>query len=280
MKLPRILSGLMLMALSSPSWAWWNGGHEAVGVIAWHQLTPAQQQKLSAILSSHPGGSSYQKSFPLCCTWPDAIRGSEDDRPSWHYKDKPFWDNVAPHPLHEEETAVEAMATNLAIANDPLASNSDKAKALAWIGHVVGDVHQPLHATTRCSPPHPNGDRGGNDFRLNLSKWSITPGNLHKFWDSVGLALHPDPPMSKVEAFAQAVETEFPAASFGADVEQANIEVWLEESYQLALSDSYLGVQEQQEPSQQYIDKTQAICRKRIALAGYRLGKALKAILH
>ena len=32
--------------------------------------------------------------------------------------------------------------------------------------HYVGDLHQPLHATSRYTESHPNGDRGGNDFHL------------------------------------------------------------------------------------------------------------------
>ena len=36
-----------------------------------------------------------------------------------------------------------------------------KAIALAWLFHLVGDVHQPLHTAQLFTIDYPNGDRGG-----------------------------------------------------------------------------------------------------------------------
>ncbi|MGL5742868.1 MAG: S1/P1 nuclease [Legionella sp.] len=41
---------------------------------------------------------------------------------------------------------------------------ADKRFALRLLIHVVGDVHQPLHAITRVSTQLPKGDMGGNLF--------------------------------------------------------------------------------------------------------------------
>jgi hypothetical protein len=35
-----------------------------------------------------------------------------------------------------------------------------RAVALAWLFHLVGDIHQPLHTTELFSVEYPNGDRG------------------------------------------------------------------------------------------------------------------------
>ena len=57
---------------------------------------------------------------------------------------------------------------------DPNASREEKALALKFIVHIVGDVHQPLHAG--------NGeDRGGNDVKV---RWFSDDTNLHAVWDS------------------------------------------------------------------------------------------------
>ena len=50
--------------------------------------------------------------------------------------------------------------------------------------HIIGDIHQPLHATTLFSEDEfPAGDKGGNDFKIvYLKKKSLN--NLHSFWDS------------------------------------------------------------------------------------------------
>lgn len=48
--------------------------------------------------------------------------------------------------------------------------------------HYAGDVHQPLHASTRINKDYPKGDRGGNDFPLPSEH---TTNELHQVWDSV-----------------------------------------------------------------------------------------------
>jgi S1/P1 Nuclease len=39
-----------------------------------------------------------------------------------------------------------------------------KAIALAWLFHLVGDIHQPLHTAQLFTVEYPNGDRGGNEI--------------------------------------------------------------------------------------------------------------------
>jgi hypothetical protein len=47
------------------------------------------------------------------------------------------------------------------------ASTDDlKSYDLVWLLHLVGDVHQPLHFTTRVSAGFPTGDAGGNDVEV------------------------------------------------------------------------------------------------------------------
>src|SRR5262245_48474805 len=37
---------------------------------------------------------------------------------------------------------------------------------LVWLIHLVGDAHQPLHATARFSKTFPDGDAGGNPVKI------------------------------------------------------------------------------------------------------------------
>jgi S1/P1 Nuclease len=48
--------------------------------------------------------------------------------------------------------------------NDP----EPKAIALAWLFHLVGDIHQPLHTAQLFTFEYPKGDRGGNELRVYL----------------------------------------------------------------------------------------------------------------
>jgi hypothetical protein len=42
---------------------------------------------------------------------------------------------------------VTAIASDLTILSDPTASDPDNVKALKFLGHWVGDVHQPLQVS-------------------------------------------------------------------------------------------------------------------------------------
>ena len=53
---------------------------------------------------------------------------------------------------------------------------------LRLIMHYVGDVHQPLHGSTRVNHEYPEGDRGGNDFPLAMQDGIK---ELHAVWDSM-----------------------------------------------------------------------------------------------
>ena len=54
--------------------------------------------------------------------------------------------------------------------------------ALRLLIHYTGDVHQPLHASTRLDKEYPQGDRGGNAFPLPNN---LGVDKLHAVWDSV-----------------------------------------------------------------------------------------------
>ena len=58
--------------------------------------------------------------------------------------------------------------------------NEGISTALRLLIHYVGDIHQPLHSTSRVNHDYPEGDMGGNLFPLpNELK------ELHAVWDSV-----------------------------------------------------------------------------------------------
>jgi hypothetical protein len=97
----------------------------------------------------------------------------------WHFMDTPFTTDGTPLPPIPTPNAQERIAlfrTVLASTGaDPL-----KSYDLTWLLHLVGDVHQPLHASTRVSSTDAKGDSGGN-----LVKLSCTSCELHAFWDDL-----------------------------------------------------------------------------------------------
>jgi hypothetical protein len=59
-----------------------------------------------------------------------------------------------------------------------------RATALAWLFHLVGDVHQPLHTAQMFTWDYPDGDRGGNEICVRVTA-DRTPLNLHALWDGL-----------------------------------------------------------------------------------------------
>ena len=64
---------------------------------------------------------------------------------------------LIPYPNVETETAVfrQTLSSN--------ATSKLKSYDLVWLLHLVGDIHQPLHCTSRFTSTQPQGDSGGND---------------------------------------------------------------------------------------------------------------------
>src|SRR5262249_3075913 len=74
------------------------------------------------------------------------------------------------------------------VENQRIAANETdaerKAIALAWLFHLVADIHQPLHTVQLFTVDFPQGDRGGNEICVRVTE-AGRPMDLHRFWDGV-----------------------------------------------------------------------------------------------
>jgi hypothetical protein len=59
-----------------------------------------------------------------------------------------------------------------------------RAIALAWLFHLIGDIHQPLHTIQLFSREYPSGDRGGGDFCVRVASDRAVL-SLHRLWDGL-----------------------------------------------------------------------------------------------
>ena len=171
-----------------------------IASMTFDQLSPADRTRWSELLRSNPDYAKWQAAEPKdqpdfdegrylfmrASTWPDDIRksGSPYDHPVWHYVDYPL---VAPDfPMEpapaDTEDILSAIGKCEGVARDEKAAAADRAAALSWLIHLVGDLQQPLHCAELISPeyPAPGGDRGGNLFWVSVGG---APVNLHWFWD-------------------------------------------------------------------------------------------------
>ena len=159
---------------------------------------------------------------------------------------------------------------------DPQATTAKKATALAYVSHLVGDAHQPLHTSSRFSQTWPRGDKGGNYFLINNPA-----GNLHAYWDQMVqrfLAAKKPPryPFSGkvILSISQQLQQQYPRTFFNSALEEASIYQWTHDSFLLA-QQSYKGLTPGREIPKQYATWAETTAQQQITLAGYRLADLL-----
>lgn len=281
----RAITVATLLALAPvPAAAWGATGHMVVAEIAYRQLTPEARAEADRLIGVLRAADPRTGSFVPAAVWMDEIRGSGLRAfDTWHYINLPInADGLAAVPPALDTNVVwgiEQMAGTLA---DPEAQDFERAFALRVLLHLVGDIHQPLHCVGRCTLENPQGDRGGNLFFIEPA-CERCPSNLHWLWDgSVGLFPRIDPegewrqPVAELATSTIAAcppPPDLPAWSPGA------AEAWARESFALALTVAYDGVEEGERPSAAYLERAQRAVEQRIALAGYRLAAILEATL-
>ena len=161
----------------------------------------------------------------------------------WHYVDYPYVLDDTKAPAVDETWDGKSVPANLLQAmdkaitelKDPATPPDRKAIDLCWVEHLVGDIHQPLHAVSMFSKEFPTGDRGGNSLMVKASNGNI---NLHAFWDdAAGLSLDPDVIRKSADQF----EKDHPADSLKDKVADLKVTDWAQESLALAKEKVYLN---------------------------------------
>lgn len=162
-----LLTLLLVFAFSSNARAWGDLGHTVVCEIAFRLAVPDTRRAIRKLIQADPQFDTFGEA----CTFPDHPR----KRPTEHFINLPR--NSKGLTSDECPQADECLLT--AIRNDAsiLSSKSerpqDKLIALKFLGHWVGDIHQPLHVSFED-------DRGGN----NITASGACSNNLHSAWDS------------------------------------------------------------------------------------------------
>src|SRR5438128_1518435 len=149
-----------------------------------------------------------------------------------------------------------------------------RAVALAWLLHLVGDIHQPLHSSSRVTPaePLPKGDEGANTFHLDDNR------NLHAYWDRIlDAAIAPEPGEDSI-AYASRIARQIDRVA-GAPAAATDALSWAHEGLRLAQTVVYTGVSRGSAPSAAYHAEALKVSEGQIALAGYRLAALLNAAL-
>ncbi len=228
-------------------------GHKMVAAIAWQQLTPFAKQKVQRILGQG------EKTFVNASTWADHIKGNE----SFNYLKPMHYVNLPKDALRydrkrdcrKDKCVVQAIKT----FSQVLTSQQEKNKKLAlrMVIHLLGDIHQPLHAGLRK-------DRGGNWYEVNYEGKDLS---LHKFWDHQLI--------KRMQLDWQQAAKQLTIANLKVDLAGPNI--WAEESHKIAV-DMVYNVPENGKISDAYLLEADKIIKKRVLQAGWRLAMWLNKL--
>ncbi len=270
---------LSLVAMAS---AWIDTGHMVIAKIAEGRLAPNTAKRVQAL--SQIDVDDKTRGFVQCSCWADDFKSNEDRH--WHYTNIHFRMDGKPtsnKPLDENVLwAIQKFTKDLGNARLP---QRDRAKALRYLVHFVGDAHNPLHTMARDSDRFPNGDRGGNSFKITpIDDWGASRplDNLHVVWD-FGLGEFPaiDRPLTRngelsIERISNSITRQHPYRSLP-NAKIQNPEAWIQEGF--ALRSFVYSARENQRLSESYIREGRAISRRVAALAGYRLADLLNRVL-
>lgn len=314
---------LALFLVATQSVVAWNGtGHQVVAGIAWDNMTSAARQNAIALLQAAPLDACLRDLFPndprplpvrqreffmRASTWPDVVRPSEEDtracirfhRRNWHFINF-FWEGVsgatgetAPQDREDIETpelnAVERLKLlrPLVACSTPACGTPQdlRATTLAWMLHLVGDIHQPLHTSARVTtrPGETQGDQGGNLFKLGPHNDSPS---LHSYWDGIVDRSVPRLDHEQTDNIAYLdrvigmLTQRHPRAGLLARLLPGNVDAWALEGFSSTKAVVYpLTLRRRELPTDSYRQTAFTTAEEAIALAGYRLADLLNEMI-
>src|SRR5690606_665275 len=158
--------------------AWSAEGHRIVAHIADAGLTPEARAEVERLLEGEAVPTLAGVS-----TWADELRDTDPEAGKrsarWHYINFDGRCGFEPPRDCKNNHCIITQTNRLyRVLADPDRDVAERARALKFVVHFVGDMHQPLHAS-------PRDDKGGNDYQVNLHGEG---SNLHRIWDGTIIA--------------------------------------------------------------------------------------------
>lgn len=291
----KLLVILLISAIVCPTLAFWSTGHMIIARIAFEELKVNdpeyfdQIQKEIDILKNFTLEDNH--TFVESAVWADDNKAIQWGAFSnWHFVDTPVIGEGFEGEIEEDHAnatwATYEMIKTLKNKNKPKFNNG-LALSFAWryLIHLVGDLHQPLHASSLFSGDFPNGDRGGNSFKITFSEDKQVK-NLHALWDAcVGQYGSIFAPISESEweylgTVSDDLRKEFPREAVQERISQLDERVWADESYVISRDVVYADIEMNSEPSAEYIARGRKVVNEQLAVGGYRLADLMDTLKH
>lgn len=277
---------LIAILLLSQTMAFWSTGHMIIAMIAENEL----KDKYPAIYTKVMSDLNEIKQYSLESThnFVESATWADDNKSigwgifnNWHFVDTPViengWKGDTPIDLQNATYILGNLARTLSDTrahkfNDKLS----RSFSLRYFIHVVGDIHQPLHATTYFSNKFEDGDRGGNSWKVNYpANKEIT--NLHALWDACvdqyGSIWTPisNSDWTTLRTVVKKLTDDLPRDKFSQRLSMYKYDDWAKESHQIAIDHVYKGITPDSTPSADYIKQGRTAINDQLVVGGYRL---------
>ena len=228
----RSLTLCALLGASASAGAWGEQGHRITGLVAESLLTAEARAGLRDLM----GHADLATMSVAMDRQRDALEQRIPESRAWHYDNRPV---CAPGARRADycpggHCASAQIARHQRRLADPQASLDERRLAVLVLVHLVGDIHQPLHASD-------HGDRGGNEVRVSftLPNGQQRQTNLHAAWDTDfvrGAFVKLDERQIARDLLAQAGR---PALR---GMQKGSVTQWVAESHAIARNSAYGGL--------------------------------------
>ena len=257
-------TALILVVLLMPSslYAWAKEGHEIIAMLAERYL----QADVRGIVFELLEGTTLVEAS----TWADKVRNQQTA--PWHYVNMNIHDTDydAAQVCPKDQCVIAQIERFRNTLANRAASFKKRQKALKYLVHFVGDLHQPLHAGD-------NHDRGGNDVEVEflgqkINPYSHKPWNLHAVWDSAIVE------QQDIDARQYAQRLTAWLNSREEAFQEGSVMDWAMESHRLARDYVYVIPIDRKLGYDYYLDNVRVV-DEQLAKAGVRLAKILNDAL-
>ena len=242
-------------ASTVPAPEWGPTGHRTVGKIADTYLKGSTKRAIQKLLKRH--------SLAFVSTYGDEIKSDDRYRKfgTWHYVNMEANQSYEDSEKNPKGDAVTGAEYCVQVLKDKNASDEDKAFYLKLLIHIIGDIHQPMHAGLAE-------DKGGNDIKV---KWMGKSTNLHRVWDSDminGFDMSYTELADNADALSKAQIKV---------IEAGTITDWVNETHTLA-NTVYKDVKTGDDLGYKYAYENLTLARSQLQKGGIRLAKLLNDI--
>jgi hypothetical protein len=260
-----VLLHIILAVLLIPSsvYAWAREGHEIIAMIAEERLDPDTRNAVVTLLEG--------TTFIEAASWADKI--TNEQNASWHYVNIDIADSEydAPRVCPKDQCVIGQIERFRKVLANAEADFRKRQKALKYLVHFVGDLHQPLHAAD-------NHDHGGNDVLVEflgqtINPYNRKPWNLHSVWDSGILEEHDRDAHHYADRLNGWLKSQ-PEGVF----QEGSVVDWAMESHQIAKGNVYV-LPEDLKLGEDYYRANVPVVDQQLAKAGVRLAKLLNDAL-